>query len=173
VVAFPYKDVQGNDPGYWRDVGTIDAFWSANLELIDITPELNLYDDDWPIWTYQAQLPPAKFVFDDDGRRGTAVDSMVSGGCLISGSTVRHSVLFSNVKVHSYAVVENSVVLPNVNIGRNCRLNKVVLDKGCDLPANTVIGEDPIEDAKKYEISPDGVVLVTPEMLGQNNKHVR
>jgi glucose-1-phosphate adenylyltransferase len=173
VIAFPYKDVQGNDPGYWRDVGTIDAFWSANLELIGITPELNLYDDDWPIWTYQAQQPPAKFVFDDDGRRGTAVDSMVSGGCLISGSTVRHSVLFSNVKVHSYAVVENCVVLPNVNIGRNCRLNKVVIDKGCDLPPNTVIGEDPVEDAKKYEISPDGVVLVTPEMLGQNNKHVR
>ena len=173
VVAFPYKDVQGNDPGYWRDVGTIDAFWAANLELIGITPELNLYDDDWPIWTYQAQQPPAKFVFDDDGRRGTAVDSMVSGGCLISGSTVRHSVLFSNVKVHSYAVVENSVVLPNVSIGRNCRLNKVVLDKGCDLPPNTVIGEDPAEDAKKYEISPNGVVLVTPEMLGQTNKHVR
>jgi len=173
VIAFPYKDVQGSDPGYWRDVGTIDAFWSANLELIGITPELNLYDDDWPIWTYQAQQPPAKFVFDDDGRRGIAVDSMVSGGCLISGSTVRHSVLFSNVKVHSYAVVENCVVLPNVNIGRNCRLNKVVIDKGCDLPPNTVIGEDPVEDAKKYEISPDGVVLVTPEMLGQNNKHVR
>ena len=93
VVAFPYKDVQGNDSSYWRDVGTIDAFWAANLELIGITPELNLYDDDWPIWTYQAQLPPAKFVFDDDERRGTAVDSMVSGGCLISGSTVRHSVL--------------------------------------------------------------------------------
>lgn len=173
VVAFPYKDVQGNDPGYWRDVGTIDAFWSANLELIGITPELNLYDDDWPIWTYQAQQPPAKFVFDDDGRRGTAVDSMVSGGCLISGSTVRHSVLFSNVKVHSYAVVENAVILPNVVIGRHCRLNNVVLDKGCNLPANTVIGEDPIEDAKKYEISPNGIVLVTPEMLGQTNKHVR
>ena len=105
VVAFPYKDVQGNEPGYWRDVGTIDAFWSANLELIGITPELNLYDDNWPIWTYQAQEPPAKFVFDDDGRRGTAVDSMVSGGCLISGSTVRHSVLFSNVNVHSLSLI--------------------------------------------------------------------
>jgi glucose-1-phosphate adenylyltransferase len=173
VVAFPYKDVQGNDPGYWRDVGTIDAFWSANLELIGITPELNLYDDNWPIWTYQAQEPPAKFVFDDDGRRGTAVDSMVSGGCLISGSTVRHSVLFSNVNVHSYAIVENSVVLPDVNIGRNCRLNNVVVDKGCDIPPNTVIGEDLEEDAKKYEVSPNGVVLVTPEMLGQNYRYVR
>jgi glucose-1-phosphate adenylyltransferase len=173
VVAFPYKDVQGNDPGYWRDVGTIDAFWSANLELIGITPELNLYDDNWPIWTYQAQEPPAKFVFDDDGRRGTAVDSMVSGGCLISGSTVRHSVLFSNVNVHSYAIVENSVILPDVNIGRNCRLNNVVVDKGCDIPPNTVIGEDLEEDAKKYEVSPNGVVLVTPEMLGQNYRYVR
>jgi glucose-1-phosphate adenylyltransferase len=154
-------------------VGTIDAFWSANLELIGITPELNLYDDNWPIWTYQAQEPPAKFVFDDDGRRGTAVDSMVSGGCLISGSTVRHSVLFSNVNVHSYAIVENSVVLPDVNIGRNCRLNNVVIDKGCDIPPDTVIGEDLEEDAKKYEVSPNGVVLVTPEMLGQNYRYVR
>lgn len=173
VVAYPYKDVQEGDTNYWRDVGTIDAFWSANLELIGITPELNLYDDNWPIWTYQAQLPPAKFVFDDDGRRGTAVDSMVSGGCVISGSTIRHSVLFSNVKVHSYAVVENAVVLPDVSIGRHCRLNKVVLDKGCEIPPNTVIGEDPVEDAKKYHVSPNGVVLVTPEMLGQNYRYVR
>jgi glucose-1-phosphate adenylyltransferase len=173
VVAHPYKDVQGNDPGYWRDVGTIDAFWASNLELIDITPELNLYDSDWPIWTYQEQLPPAKFVFDDDGRRGMAVDSMVSGGCLISGATVRHSVLFSNVTVHSYAVVENSVILPKVTIGRDCRLNNVVLDKGCNVPPGTVIGEDPVADAEKYEVSPNGIVLVTPEMLGQNYRYVR
>ena len=119
VVAFPFKDVQGNDPGYWRDVGTIDAFWSANQELIGVTPELNLYDDNWPIWTHQAQQPPAKFVFDDDERRGTAVDSMVSGGCIISGSTVRHSVLFSNVEVNSFSVVEDCVILPDVTIGRS------------------------------------------------------
>lgn len=173
VVAFPYQDVQGNKPGYWRDVGTIDAFWSANLELIGITPELNLYDDKWPIWTYQAQEPPAKFVFDDDGRRGMAVDSMVSGGCLISGATVRHSVLFSNVNVHSFAQVENSVILPDVNIGRHCRLNKVILDKGCDVPPDTVIGEDLEADSKRFSVSPSGVVLVTPEMLGQNYRHVR
>lgn len=173
VVAFPYKDVQGNDPGYWRDVGTIDAFWSANLELIGITPELNLYDDDWPIWTYQAQQPPAKFVFDDDERRGQAVDSMVSGGCIISGSTVRHSLLFSNVEVHSFSVVQDCVVLPDVTIGRNCRLKKVVIDKGCVIPEGTVIGEDPVADAEKYEVSPNGVVLVTPEMLGQNYRYVR
>lgn len=173
VVAHPYKDVQGNDPGYWRDVGTIDAFWSGNLELIGITPELNIYDSDWPIWTHQEQLPPAKFVFNDDDRRGMAVDSMISGGCVISGATVRHSVLFSNVTVHSYAIVEDAVVLPEVNIGRNCRLKNVVLDKGCDLPPGTVIGEDPVADAEKYEVSPNGVVLVTPEMLGQNYRYVR
>lgn len=173
VIAFPYKDVQGNDPGYWRDVGTIDAFWSANLELIGVTPELNLYDDDWPIWTHQAQQPPAKFVFDDDDRRGMAVDSMVSGGCIISGSTVRHSVLFSNVEVHSFSLVEDAVVLPDVSIGRHCRLKKVVLDKGCEVPPGMIIGEDPKADAERFEVSPDGVVLVTPEMLGQNYRYVR
>lgn len=173
VIAFPYKDVQGNDPGYWRDVGTIDAFWSANLELIGVTPELNLYDDDWPIWTHQAQQPPAKFVFDDPDRRGMAVDSMVSGGCIISGSTVRHSVLFSNVEVHSFSLVEDAVVLPDVSIGRHCRLKKVVLDKGCDVPAGTIIGEDPVADKERFEVSPNGVVLVTPEMLGQNYRYVR
>lgn len=173
VVAFPYKDVQGNDPGYWRDVGTIDAFWSANLELIGVTPELNLYDEEWPIWTHQAQLPPAKFVFDDDDRRGMAVDSMVSGGCIISGSVVRHSVLFSNVEVHSFSLIEDSVVLPDVSVGRHCRLKKVVLDKGCIVPEGTVIGEDPELDAQRFEVSPNGVVLVTPEMLGQNYRYVR
>jgi len=173
VVAFPYKDVQGNDPGYWRDVGTIDAFWSGNLELIGITPELNLYDSEWPIWTHQEQLPPAKFVFDDDERRGMAVDSMVSGGCIISGATVRHSVLFSKVDVNSYSVVEDCVVLPDVSIGRNCRLKNVVLDKGCKVPEGTIIGEDPVADAEKYEMSPNGVILVTPEMLGQNYRYVR
>lgn len=173
VVAFPYKDVQGNDPGYWRDVGTIDAFWSANLELIGVTPELNLYDDDWPIWTHQAQQPPAKFVFDDDDRRGMAVDSMVSGGCIISGSTVRHSVLFSNVEVHSYSLIEDCVVLPDVTVGRHCRLKNVVIDKGCVIPEGTVIGEDLEQDAKRYYVSPKGVVLVTPDMLGQNYRYVR
>jgi glucose-1-phosphate adenylyltransferase len=173
VVAFPYKDVQGNDPGYWRDVGTIDAFWSANLELIGVTPELNLYDDEWPIWTHQAQQPPAKFVFDDDDRRGMAVDSMVSGGCIISGSTVRHSVLFSHVEVHSYSLIEDSVVLPDVTISRHCRLKNVVIDKGCVIPEGTVIGEDLEQDAKRYYVSPKGVVLVTPEMLGQNYRYVR
>jgi glucose-1-phosphate adenylyltransferase len=173
VIAHPYKDVQGNDPGYWRDVGTVDAFWAANLELIGVSPELNLYDDSWPIWTHQAQLPPAKFVFDDDERRGMAVDAMVSGGCIISGSTVRHSVLFSNVRVNSYSTIDDCVILPDVTIGRNCRLKKVVFDKGCNIPEGTVIEENAAQDAERFHISPEGVVLVTPEMLGQDYRHVR
>lgn len=173
VIAHPYKDVQGNDPGYWRDVGTVDAFWAANLELIGVSPELNLYDNSWPIWTHQAQLPPAKFVFDDDERRGMAVDAMVSGGCIISGSTVRHSVLFSNVRVNSYSTIDDCVILPDVTIGRNCRLKKVVFDKGCNIPEGTVIGENAAQDAERFHISPEGVVLVTPEMLGQDYRHVR
>ncbi|MEK6664160.1 MAG: glucose-1-phosphate adenylyltransferase, partial [Pseudomonadota bacterium] len=115
---------------YWRDVGTVEAYWEANMELAKITPDLNLYDDKWPIWTYQEQLPPAKFVFDDEARRGMAVDSMVSGGCIISGATVRRSVLFSNVRVNAYSEVTDSVILPNVDIGRYAHLNRVVVDKG-------------------------------------------
>jgi len=171
VMAYPFRDGSGAQ-AYWRDVGTVDAFWSANLELIGITPELNLYDDKWPIWTYQAQLPPAKFIFDDDERRGMAVDSMVSGGCLISGATVRHSLLFSNVVVRSYATVEDCVVLPEVKIGRRCRLRKVIFDVGCVVPNDTVIGEDPEKDAERFYVSPGGVVMVTPEMLGQQLHHV-
>ncbi|MDH5259279.1 MAG: glucose-1-phosphate adenylyltransferase, partial [Gammaproteobacteria bacterium] len=173
VFAYPFRDEKTGEQAYWRDVGTVDSFWESNLELIGITPELNLYDTDWPIWTYQAQQPPAKFVFDDDNRRGMAVDSMVSGGCIISGSVVKHSLLFSNVTVHSFSHVENAVILPNVEIGRHCRLNKVVIDKGCIVPEGTVVGEDPEEDAKKYYVSPNGVVLITPEMLGQELHHVR
>lgn len=173
VFAYPFRDIQTGRQAYWRDVGTVDAFWEANLELIGITPELNLYDEQWPIWTYQEQLPPAKFVFDDDDRRGMAVDSMVSGGCVISGSTVRHSLLFSNVKVNSYAVIQDAVVLPDVEIGRNARIRKAVVDKGCRIPPDTVIGEDPEQDAERFYVSPEGVVLVTPEMLGQELHHVR
>ncbi len=153
---------------YWRDVGTIDAYWEANMELIKVTPDLNMYDIDWPIWTYQEQLPPAKFVFDSEERRGMAVDSMVSGGCIISGASLRRSLLFSNVKVNSYSTVEDSVILPNVTIGRNCHLRRVVIDKGCDLPEGTTIGMDPKEDAKRFHVSPKGVTLVTPDMLGLN-----
>lgn len=173
VFAYPFRDAQSGRQAYWRDVGTVDAFWEANLELIGITPELNLYDVDWPIWTYQEQMPPAKFVFDDEERRGMAVDSMVSGGCLISGATVRHSLLFSNVKVRSHSVLSSAVVLPDVEIGRHCRIRNVVIDKGCIIPPGSVIGEDPVKDAERFYVSPGGVVLVTPEMLGQELHHAR
>jgi glucose-1-phosphate adenylyltransferase len=173
VQAYPFTDTTSGKQAYWRDVGTIDAFWSSNLELIGVTPPLNLYDRSWPIWTYQEQLPPAKFVFDDDERRGMAVDSMVSGGCVISGAKVQDSLLFSNVRVNSYSEVDHTVVLPDVNIGRNCRITKAVIDRGCDIPEGTVIGEDPEADAERFYVSEQGVVLVTPEMLGQVIHHVR
>ena len=158
---------------YWRDVGTVDAYWEANMELAKITPDLNLYDVKWPIWTYQEQLPPAKFVFDDEERRGVAVDSMVSGGCIISGATVRRSVLFSNVQVSSYAVLEDAVVLPDVEIGRNAQLRRVVIDKGCKIPDGLVVGTDPVEDARRFHVTEKGITMITPEMLGQHIHHVR
>ncbi|MEW8689862.1 MAG: glucose-1-phosphate adenylyltransferase [Candidatus Thiodiazotropha endolucinida] len=173
VMAYRFRDATSGKQAYWRDVGTIDAFWTANLELIGVTPPLNLYDRSWPIWTYQEQLPPAKFVFDDDERRGMAVDSMVSGGCVISGAKVTNSLLFSNVRVNSYSEVNETVVLPDVNIGRNCRISMAVIDRGCDIPEGTVIGEDPDLDAERFYVSEKGVVLVTPEMLGQVIHHVR
>jgi glucose-1-phosphate adenylyltransferase len=173
IMAYPFRDPATGRRAYWRDVGTVDAYWRANLELIGVTPELNLYDQDWPIWTYQEQWPPAKFVFNDEGRRGMAVDSMVSGGCIISGATVRRSLLFSNVHVTSHTLVEDSVVLPDVRIGEQCRLRKSVIDKGCDIPAGTVIGEDRAQDMQRFFVTADGVVVVTPEMFGQELHHVR
>lgn len=173
VMAYPFRDHETGKQGYWRDVGTVDAYWQANIELVDVTPELNMYDTRWPIWTYQEQLPSAKFVFDDDDRRGMAVDSIVSGGCIISGALVRHSLLFSNVRVNSYCRIESSVILPDVDIGRHCRLRRVVVERGCDIPEGTVIGEDPQADARRFFVTPKGVVLVTPEMLGQELHYVR
>ncbi len=173
VYAFPFLDEESGKEAYWRDVGTVDSFWESNLELIGVTPELNLYDTDWPIWTYQEQLPPAKFVFDEENRRGMAVDSMVSGGCIIAGAKVRHSLLFSNVTIEATSEVEDAVILPDVSIGENCKLSKVILDKGCIIPPNTHIGQDLEEDAKRYCVSENGVVLVTPDMLGQELHHVR
>ncbi len=163
---------EGTEP-YWRDVGTVDAFWEANIDLAGVTPDLNLYDKSWPIWTHQEQLPPAKFVFDNDDRRGMATDSMVSGGCVISGATVRHSVLFSNVKVNSYTTIEDAVVLPDVVIGRHARLKKVVIDKGCVIPEGLEVGFDREQDARSFYVSPNGVTLITPEMLGQHIHYVR
>ncbi len=174
VMAYTFRDPKSGEQAYWRDVGTLDAFWEANLELIGVTPPLNLYDDSWPIWTYQEQLPPAKFVFDDEDRRGMAVDSMVSGGCIISGATVRHSLLFSNVRVNSYAYVEDSVVLPDVDIGRNCRIRHAVIDRYCQIPEGTLVGQDPEADRRAgFYVSDGGVTLVTPEMLEQNAYHIR
>jgi glucose-1-phosphate adenylyltransferase len=158
---------------YWRDVGTIDAYWEANVALTHVVPELNLYDAQWPIWTYQEQLPPAKFVFDDDDRRGTAIDSIVASGCIISGSTVRRSLLFSNVHVHDYCTIEDSVVLPNVEIGRNAVLERVVVDKHCRLPAGLTVGLDPDEDRRRFHVTGCGVTLIIPEMLGQQVHHLR
>jgi glucose-1-phosphate adenylyltransferase len=173
VFAYSFLNPETNEHAFWRDVGTVDAFWEANLELIGVTPELNLYDTEWPIWTYQEQLPPAKFVFDDDDRRGMAVDSMVSGGCIISGAVVKHSLLFSNVKVHSYSFIESSVILPDVTIGENCKIHCAVIDKGCVIPDNTVIGVNHEEDVERFHVTPKGIILVTPEMLGQELHHVR
>jgi glucose-1-phosphate adenylyltransferase len=150
---------------YWRDVGTIDAFWAANLDLVQPVPSLDIYDPNWPIWTYQQQLPPAKFVFDDDDRRGMAVDSMISGGCIISGARVARSLLFSNCRVNSFARTQDAVVLPDVDIGRHARLNRVVVDRGARIPEGMVIGEDPATDAQRFHRSEGGITLVTSDMI--------
>ena len=160
------RGARGPDaPVYWRDVGTIDAFWAANLDLASITPELDIYDTDWPIWTYQRQLPPAKFVLDLDGNHGTTVNTIVSGGCIVSGSQVKDSVLFSNVRIHSFCNVKEAVLLPDVEVGRGARLSKVVVDRGCVIPAGMVVGEDAAADAARFERTETGVVLVTRDML--------
>ncbi len=161
-----------NGVPYWRDVGTIDAFWEANMELVKVQPELDLYDAQWPIWTHQEQLPPAKFVFDEEGRRGLAVESMVSGGCVVSGATARRSLLFSKVRVNEHAVVEDSVVLPSVDVGRGAIVQRAILDRGCRLPDGIRIGVDPEQDRRRFHVSPGGVVVVTPEMLGQQLHHL-
>jgi len=171
VYAHSFTDscVHGPDePPYWRDVGTVDAYWEANLDLARVTPDLNLYDRNWPIWTYQEQLPPAKFVFDADDRRGMAVDSMVSGGCIISGATVRQSVLFSNVHVKEGAYLEQAVVLPDVRVGRGVMLKRAVIDRGCVIPNGMTIGINQEEDRKRFFVTDRGITLVTPEMLGQD-----
>ncbi len=158
---------------YWRDIGTIDAYWEANIALTHVVPELNLYDQEWPIWTYQEQLPPAKFVFDDDGRRGTAIDSIVASGCIVSGSSVRRSVLFSNVRVNDFCTIEDSVVLPNVDVGRNVVLKKAIVEKHCRLPEELTVGVDSREDRRRFHVTERGITLVIPEMLGQQVHHLR
>ncbi|NBQ85430.1 MAG: glucose-1-phosphate adenylyltransferase [Methylophilaceae bacterium] len=163
----------GNDVYYWRDVGTVDAYWEANMELTKVTPELNLYDADWPIWTYQEQLPPAKFVFNNHDRMGMATDSLVSGGCIVSGATINQSVLFSDVHVHSFSEIQDSVIMPNVEIGRHVKLKRVVVDKGASIPEGMEIGFDLELDRKRFYVSEKGITLVTAAMLGQPTHRVR
>jgi glucose-1-phosphate adenylyltransferase len=155
----------GEEP-YWRDVGTIDAYWDANIDLTATVPQLDLYDTRWPIWTYQPQLPPAKFVHNQDDRRGVAIESLVSGGCIISGAVLR-SVLFSSVRVHSRSSVNWGVLLPDVQVGRGARLTRVIVDRGCVIPDGMVIGENAEADAQRFHRSQHGVTLVTREMLAK------
>jgi len=150
---------------YWRDVGTIDAYWEANIDLTAVQPTLDMYDTTWPIWTHQEQLPPAKFVFNRDDRRGMAVDSLVSGGCIISGSHVDRSLLFSRCRINSYCTLKESVLLPGVVVGRHSRLQRVVIDRGVQIPDGTIVGEDPVEDARRFERTENGVTLITQSML--------
>ncbi len=164
---------RNNQNYYWRDVGTIDAYWEANLEMTKVIPELNLYDADWPIWTYQEQLPPAKFVFNNDQRRGMATDSLISGGCIISGSSITQSVIFSNVHVHSYSMIQDSVIMPNVEISRHVKLNRVVVDTDARIPEGVEIGFDVELDRKRFYVSEKGITLVTAEMLGQSKNRIR
>ena len=152
-------------PSYWRDVGTIDAFWQANIDLTDFTPELDLWDRKWPIWTYSEMAPPAKFIHDESDRRGIAISSMVSGGCVISGTEVRNSLLFTQVHTNSYAVLDHSVVLPNVVVNRSARLRKCVVDRGVVIPSGLIVGEDPVEDAKFFRVTEKGTTLITQPMV--------
>jgi len=172
AVAHPFEmSCMGSKPGqapYWRDVGTIDAYWDANIDLTATDPQLNLYDNDWPIWTYQPQLPPAKFVHNQEDRRGMAIESLVSGGCIVSGSVFR-STLFSNVRVHSYATVNWSVILPGVQIGRGAKVNRAVIDRDCFIPDGMVIGEDAVADAARFHRTDSGITLVTRDMLRQTS----
>ena len=166
INAYRFRDEVTGKRAYWQDVGTLDSFWQANMDLISPLPSLNLYDHQWPIWTYQKQSPPAKFVFNENGRRGYAVDSMVSGGCIISGSKIENSLLFTDVRVHSYSSITDSVILPNAEIGRNCKIHKAVIDSYCKVPQGMQIGVDHDQDrARGFRVSEKGIVVVTSEML--------
>lgn len=168
VMAYVFQDDETGTQKYWRDVGNVDAFYEANMELNRSEPELDLYDTSWPIWTYQEQAPPAKFVPDSEGRRGMAIASMVCGGCVIHGATIRNSVLFTNVRVEQSSTLEGAVVLCDAQIGANCRLRRVIVDENCNIPDGTVIGENHDEDRKRYLVTRRGIVLVTPDMLAGN-----
>jgi glucose-1-phosphate adenylyltransferase len=165
IFAYPFRNVRTRAQNYWRDVGTVDAFYEANLELVHVSPELNVYDEEWPIWTYQVQQPPAKFVLADEGRTGMAVNSLVAGGSIISGAVIRESLLFSAVRVEEYSVVERSVIMPGVHIGSGCTIRNAIIDEQCDIPDGMQIGVDTAADAQRFEVTPRGIVLVTPDAL--------
>lgn len=165
VLAYAFRDVRTRAQQYWRDVGTVDAFYEANMELVSVNPELNIYDSQWPIWTFQRQQPPAKFVLNEDGRRGMAVDSMVSGGCIISGAEVVESLLFNNVRISERSYIEKSLLFPDVRIGPDCVIKRAIIDTGGVVPPGTQIGVDPVLDAKRFYITEKGVLLVTRDML--------
>lgn len=150
---------------YWRDVGTIDAYWSANIDLTAVVPELDIYDDEWPIWTFSEITPPAKFVHDEDGRRGMAISSLVSGACVVSGSLIRHTLLSTGVRVNSYGLIEHAVILPKVNVGRGARLKNVVVDAAVQIPDGLVVGEDPELDATRFRRTEKGICLITQPMI--------
>jgi len=174
VFTYPFRDPVTSEQAYWRDVGTLDAYWSANMELVSVTPQLNMYDTEWPVYTHQMQSPPAKFVFDEADRRGAAVQSMVSGGCVISGSEVRGSLLFSRCRVASYSAVTDSVILPEVSIGQNCRVHRAIIDRGSIIADGTVIGKDHDADRSRgFRVTDSGLTLVTPDMLDQHLHHTR
>jgi len=166
VYAYPFRDLyEPEKQGYWRDVGTVDAFWQANIELTDVVPELNLYDERWPIWTRQEQVPPAKFVFADERGRGLAIDSLVSGGCIVSGAAVNRSVLFVNARAEAGSIIEESLLLPGVTVGAQCKIQRAIIDTGCHIPDGTSIGIDIESDRRNFHVTSSGITLVTRDML--------
>ena len=162
VFAYLFWDENKKEAQYWRDVGTIDAYYDASMDLVQVDPVFNLYDPDWPMRTYQPQLPPAKFVFAEDGRRGVALESIVSMGCIVSGSQVRRSVLCPNVRIHSFCTVEDSILLPDAVVHRHSRVRRAIVDRGVEIPRGAIVGHDPAEDRRRHTVSENGVVVVTP-----------
>jgi glucose-1-phosphate adenylyltransferase len=162
VYAYLFWDENKKESKYWRDVGTLDAYFEASMDLIQVDPVFNLYDPDWPMRTYQPQFPPAKFVFNQDGRRGEATESIVSMGCIISGSQVQRSILSPNVRVHSYCDIQDCILMPNTTIHRHSRLRRAIVDRGVEVPRGAIIGFDPVEDRRRHTVSDNGVVVVTP-----------
>jgi len=174
VYAYPFRDPETQSQAYWRDVGTLDAYWEANMELNSVTPQLDLYDNQWPVFTHQIQSPPAKFVFDFPGRRGEAIESMISAGCIISGASIRKSLVFSNCKVHSHTTIEDSLILPECEIMERCTIRGAIIDRGLVIPEGMEIGVDLDADrARGFRVTAGGHTLVTPDMLEQKLHHTR